>query len=228
MNDFDLAELTDDVDDAWSAEEHQPEMAEFIRLFMGLPQQVVLLGGDAHFGTTGIVGPKHAGPDACAKVIYQCVSSAIVNTPPPKVFTVPFALYMEKMMEKIGKQAYARMIPLQKVGEEKKKVLFPKRNYAILQQQEKKMRWELFVEPTKSDRIVNLGRYRLDVPEAKVPSGTPDAQAGSSNAPSQPIQRKRGRLAALKKKVENLFKKIIGKLKEVCIYLTMIKRLSLR
>ena len=79
-------ELTDDLKDHWRAKEHQGERMRLImRLFMNIKKRkengqntrTVILSGDVHIGSLGVINDKEN-----KDKIHQVVSSGIVHTPP--------------------------------------------------------------------------------------------------------------------------------------------------
>lgn len=163
MSEFgDTCELTDDIDDQWSAERHQEERRLLITKLKTLSDrsnlEIIFVGGDAHLATTGIVGKKNTSPS-----MYQCVTSAIVNTPPSELADL-LSLYMKVMNEEIAPKMNASMIHIQKEGSEKQKILFSKRNFAVLKNEGNHLFWRLHVEPKNGERITNLSVYSLVIP----------------------------------------------------------------
>lgn len=183
LNDFRLIEITDDVDDCWSAERHQKEREMVVVRLMEFAERrnirVTFLGGDAHWAVHGFVGPDGANPDVDPRVMPQLVSSAIGNVPPPDLMVSIFNRYMERMNDRIAPNAYARMVPIAKLGggsdgEEKRKLIHAKRNFAALRVEDGNIVWKLYVEPTNGVRTTDLGVYQMVVKALGVPGSVAD------------------------------------------------------
>lgn len=164
LNAFGLAELDDDARDEWSC--HLPELISFLNRLMEFCKarniELVFMSGDAHNATTTIAGPEGAKPSDPG-VVHQLITSAIVNAPPPKRYAKFFRNELRRMEEVYGENLIGKVIPLKKKGSEKTEILFNKRNFGVLRQTPKGLKWELYVEPKKGDRLTNVSCYRYTI-----------------------------------------------------------------
>ncbi|TIA90153.1 hypothetical protein E3P99_01665 [Wallemia hederae] len=81
------AELLDDLNDHWCAKHHKKERNWFIeqcqKLALEKKLRISFLSGDVHAAAVGRTYSKKKEPSKDHKLMYNIVTSAIVNTPPP-------------------------------------------------------------------------------------------------------------------------------------------------
>ncbi|TIC72570.1 hypothetical protein E3Q00_03843 [Wallemia mellicola] len=81
------AELLDDLNDHWCAKHHKKERNWFIeecqKLALECNLRISFLSGDVHAAAVGRTYSKKVEPTKDHKLMYNIVTSAIVNTPPP-------------------------------------------------------------------------------------------------------------------------------------------------
>lgn len=87
LNDFGEVSLDDDLIDHWTNGHHEKERADAIARFQKLSREgnlrVTFLAGDVHCGTVGrLFNPER---ETDHRLMYQVVSSAVVNAPPPDI-----------------------------------------------------------------------------------------------------------------------------------------------
>lgn len=230
MNSFDLVEIADDLDDGWGAKRHEEETKRTLTDFKDFAKKhdikVTFLGGDDHFGTTGISVPdaedvSYDDP----RVMYQCVSSAVVNTPPPGIAIEAAKLYMEQKTARIAQDINTSMIPIKKEygdGEPKEQLVLAKRNFAVIQQKGEVLSWRLYVEP-KDGRVKNLSSYCLNIPECtkkritrvRSPHSTVFVQLSAK--PESSSQHK-SLFSKVLASIKRLFKHIINLFRQMRIY----------
>ncbi|KAI9102064.1 hypothetical protein DFS34DRAFT_612673 [Phlyctochytrium arcticum] len=91
MGCFGEPELADDLYDHWTHKNHEPERKDFVLALQSFAQQknirVTFLSGDVHCTGVGWFRSKEQAQDPRQdpRVMYQIVSSAIVNVPPPAI-----------------------------------------------------------------------------------------------------------------------------------------------
>ncbi|KAG0199590.1 hypothetical protein BGX28_007137 [Mortierella sp. GBA30] len=80
-------ELLDDLNDHWTAKSHKPERNKFITRLQNFANdrkiRVTFISGDVHCAGVGRFTAKVSPPEKDPQLMYQVISSAIVNEPPP-------------------------------------------------------------------------------------------------------------------------------------------------
>ncbi|KAG0356165.1 hypothetical protein BGZ54_000820 [Gamsiella multidivaricata] len=81
-------ELLDDLNDHWTAKAHKAERNKFITRLQGFANdrkiRVTFISGDVHCAGVGRFTAKIAPAEKDPQLMYQVISSAIVNEPPPE------------------------------------------------------------------------------------------------------------------------------------------------
>ncbi|KAF9995812.1 hypothetical protein BGZ65_008566 [Modicella reniformis] len=81
-------ELLDDLNDHWTAKSHKPERKIFLTRLQNFANErrirVTFISGDVHCAGVGRFSAKISPPERDPQLMYQIISSAIVNEPPPE------------------------------------------------------------------------------------------------------------------------------------------------
>lgn len=123
-------DIVDDMLDHWCSANHKPERNKFIARLQKLAHEksvrVTFLGGDVHLAALGrirsvdpeLIKTKHhhknhvseVEPSEDARLMFNVVSSAIVNHAPPS--KVPQMMFNVQKKHVFGREAYEDMVPL--------------------------------------------------------------------------------------------------------------------
>lgn len=141
---FGLPELYDDLLDEWTHEAHIGERDRALARFQGLAEskrvRITFFSGDVHccgisrFQTRT---KKHLPPIRDAKLMYQVISSAIVNIPPPRQI-LQFAHYVKTKWYPIANTEEELIDFFQRLPETGRKIrhrkILPNRNWCYFEQ----------------------------------------------------------------------------------------------
>jgi hypothetical protein len=103
VNSFGEPELLDDLNDHWTSENHKEERKEVVTRMQNLAKKnnlrVTFLSGDVHVGGVGKFASEKGllYPDQDYRLMYQIVSSAIGNSPPPQAIIHHLHLMSKKI-----------------------------------------------------------------------------------------------------------------------------------
>ncbi|KAJ3159136.1 hypothetical protein HDU86_002038 [Geranomyces michiganensis] len=173
MGVFGEPELADDLCDHWTSEKHETERLAMILRFQNFSQKrgvrITLLSGDVHCCGVGWFRPKEVPFDASrdARVMYQIVSSAIVNVPPPGV--VINMLHKNAGPYDLDNATCDELLPVFKqdvdgtpLDDNSNKVL-PRRNYASFETRANgELAWNIYLE--RVDRNADAMAVEVVVP----------------------------------------------------------------
>lgn len=141
VNPFDGdVELLDDLNDHWTAKHHKRERNAFLHALMALQKEfsvrVTILSGDVHLCGVGLFhSVKKTEPEHDTQFMVCPVSSAIVNTPPPKELSN--FLNHRNRTHILGASVKERMLPVFDAEtngkhQNQNNTLMARRNYCIL------------------------------------------------------------------------------------------------
>ncbi|KAG0241920.1 hypothetical protein BGW41_005085 [Actinomortierella wolfii] len=131
-------ELLDDMIDHWTASQHKQERNKFIVRLQQFAAdrniRVTFVSGDVHCCGIGRFTARIEPPEQDPQLMYQLISSAIVNEPPP-AGVIRLLHFQDKVHELNGRvKTYEDMFPLFKTDVDGKSLeldrLMPRRNYS--------------------------------------------------------------------------------------------------
>ncbi|KAF9098393.1 hypothetical protein BGX27_000802 [Mortierella sp. AM989] len=131
-------ELLDDLNDHWTAKAHKPERNRFIVRLQEFASKrkirVTFISGDVHCAGIGRFYTKNAKPETDPKLMYQVISSAIVNEPPPEG-VIKLLHFQDKLHYLKGTDTVEDMYPMFTKDVDGKNLsnmdkLMPRRNYS--------------------------------------------------------------------------------------------------
>ncbi|KAI1305404.1 hypothetical protein EDD11_004995 [Mortierella claussenii] len=131
-------ELLDDLNDHWTAKAHKAERNKFITRLQNFANdrkiRVTFISGDVHCAGVGRFHAKISPPEQDPQLMYQVISSAIVNEPPPDG-VIRLLHFQDKVHILEGRvKTYEDMYPLFTTDVDNKPLqndkLMPRRNYS--------------------------------------------------------------------------------------------------
>ncbi|KAG0230204.1 hypothetical protein BGX31_005960 [Mortierella sp. GBA43] len=131
-------ELLDDLNDHWTAKLHKSERNKFLTRLQEFSNarriRVTFLSGDVHCAGVGRFSAKISPPDNDPQLMYQIISSAIVNEPPPEG-VIKLLHFQDKVHVLEGRvKTYEDMYPMFTNDVDEKPLqmdkLLPRRNYS--------------------------------------------------------------------------------------------------
>ncbi|KAF9431572.1 hypothetical protein BGZ76_000131 [Entomortierella beljakovae] len=131
-------ELLDDLNDHWTAKAHKPERKKFITRLQNFANdrkiRVTFISGDVHCAGVGRFYAKISPPEKDPQLMYQIISSAIVNEPPPEG-VIKLLHFQDKVHILEGRvKTYEDMYPMFTTDVDGKSLqmdrLLPRRNYS--------------------------------------------------------------------------------------------------
>ncbi|KAK3804811.1 MAG: hypothetical protein JOS17DRAFT_693125 [Linnemannia elongata] len=131
-------ELLDDLNDHWTAKAHKQERNKFITRLQNFANdrkiRVTFISGDVHCAGVGRFTAKISPPEKDPQLMYQVISSAIVNEPPPEG-VIRLLHFQDKVHILEGRvKTYEDMYPMftQDVNGQPLQLdkLMPRRNYS--------------------------------------------------------------------------------------------------
>ncbi|KAF9900892.1 hypothetical protein EC991_006750 [Linnemannia zychae] len=131
-------ELLDDLNDHWTAKAHKQERNKFITRLQNFANdrkiRVTFISGDVHCAGVGRFTAKISPPEKDPQLMYQVISSAIVNEPPPEG-VIRLLHFQDKIHILEGRvKTYEDMYPMftQDVNGQSLQLdkLLPRRNYS--------------------------------------------------------------------------------------------------
>ncbi|KAF9138774.1 hypothetical protein BG015_002266 [Linnemannia schmuckeri] len=131
-------ELLDDLNDHWTAKAHKQERNKFITRLQNFANdrkiRVTFISGDVHCAGVGRFTAKISPPEKDPQLMYQVISSAIVNEPPPEG-VIRLLHFQDKVHILEGRvKTYEDMYPMftQDVNGQPLQLdkLLPRRNYS--------------------------------------------------------------------------------------------------
>ncbi|KAF9919806.1 hypothetical protein FBU30_010518 [Linnemannia zychae] len=131
-------ELLDDLNDHWTAKAHKQERNKFITRLQNFANdrkiRVTFISGDVHCAGVGRFTAKISPPEKDPQLMYQIISSAIVNEPPPEG-VIRLLHFQDKVHILEGRvKTYEDMYPMfsQDVNGQPLQMdkLLPRRNYS--------------------------------------------------------------------------------------------------
>ncbi|KAJ1509085.1 hypothetical protein HMI54_002640 [Coelomomyces lativittatus] len=177
VNRFGEPELLDDLRDHWTHGTHVEEKQRVLLRLVSWAQQhrgrVTVLSGDVHLATVGLTYASHHRHDPhqflpfdpCG--MFQIVSSAIANVPPPPLVASGLSRNLKEM--KLDDGILERMLEIFKVlpdGQVNPTPCFlRRRNFALGQVDEHEMRIWICAEKVKGDLNGETMKYLIHVPD---------------------------------------------------------------
>ncbi|KAI8594900.1 hypothetical protein EDD21DRAFT_392626, partial [Dissophora ornata] len=131
-------ELLDDLNDHWTAKSHKAERNKFLVRLQNFANdrkiRVTFISGDVHCAGVGRFTAKIAPPEKDPQLMYQVISSAIVNEPPPEG-VIKLLHFQDKVHILEGRvKTYEDMYPMFTQDVDGKPLqmdkLMPRRNYS--------------------------------------------------------------------------------------------------